>query len=40
MSDRYEAPENPKMWIDTAELTPDMAAHRILIKLESLGFIK
>ena len=40
ISDPYEAPENPEMRIDTAELTPDMAAHRILIKLESLGFIK
>lgn len=40
ISDPYEAPENPEMRIDTAEMTPDMAAHRILIKLESLGFIK
>jgi sulfate adenylyltransferase len=40
ISDPYEAPENPEMRIDTAELTPDLAAHRILIKLESLGFIK
>ena len=40
ISDPYEAPENPEMRIDTAEMTPDLAAHRILIKLESLGFIK
>jgi sulfate adenylyltransferase len=40
ISDPYEAPEDPEMRIDTAELTPDLAAHRILIKLESLGFIK
>ena len=40
ISDPYEAPENPEMRIDTAELTPDLAAHRILIKLESLGFIR
>ena len=40
ISDPYEAPEKPEMRIDTAELTADLAAHRILIKLESLGFIK
>ena len=40
ISDPYEAPENPEMRIDTAELTPDLAAHRILVKLESLGFIR
>ena len=40
ISDPYEAPENPEMRIDTAELTPDLAAHRILIKLERLGFIR
>ena len=40
ISDPYEAPEKPEMRIDTGELTPDLAAHRILIKLESLGFIK
>ena len=40
ISDPYEAPENPEVAIDTAALTPDLAAHRILVKLESLGFIK
>jgi sulfate adenylyltransferase len=40
ISDPYEAPEAPEIRIDTAELTPDLAAHRILVKLESLGFIK
>ena len=40
ISDPYEAPENPEMRIDTGELTPDLAAHRILIKLESMGFIR
>lgn len=40
ISDPYEAPEDPEVAIDTAELTPDLAAHRILIKLESLGFIR
>ena len=40
ISDPYEVPENPEMRIDTGELTPDLAAHRILIKLESMGFIR
>jgi len=40
ISDPYEVPENPELVIDTQKLTPDQAAHRILVKLESLGFIK
>jgi sulfate adenylyltransferase len=40
ISDPYEAPENPEVRIVTEELTPDLAAHRVLVKLESLGFIK
>jgi sulfate adenylyltransferase len=40
ISDPYETPENPDLRIDTAELTPDLAAHRIIVKLESLGFIR
>lgn len=40
ISDPYEAPATPEVRIDTAELTADLAAHRILIKLESLGFIR
>ncbi|HEU4617294.1 MAG TPA: bifunctional sulfate adenylyltransferase/adenylylsulfate kinase [Gammaproteobacteria bacterium] len=40
ISDPYEVPENPEMRIDTTELTPDLAAHRVVVKLESLGFIK
>jgi DNA-binding IclR family transcriptional regulator len=28
------------MVIDTRALTPDAAAHRILVKLESLGYIR
>jgi sulfate adenylyltransferase len=40
ISDPYEVPEAPEIRLDTAELTPDLAAHRILVKLESLGFIK
>jgi len=40
ISDPYEVPENPEVLIDTADLSPDLAAHRILVKLESMGFIR
>ncbi|MDH3693183.1 MAG: bifunctional sulfate adenylyltransferase/adenylylsulfate kinase [Gammaproteobacteria bacterium] len=40
ISDPYEVPERAEMEIDTKNLTPDLAAHRIIIKLESLGFIR
>jgi sulfate adenylyltransferase len=40
IDDPYEAPENPEMRLDTSELTPDLSAHRIIVKLESLGFIR
>ncbi|MCZ6498294.1 MAG: bifunctional sulfate adenylyltransferase/adenylylsulfate kinase [Gammaproteobacteria bacterium] len=40
IDDPYEDPDDPEMRIDTTDLTPDLAAHRILIKLESMGFIR
>jgi sulfate adenylyltransferase len=40
ISDPYEEPQNPEMRINTVGLSPDLAAHRILVKLESLGFIR
>ncbi len=40
ISDPYETPRNPEVRIDTLVLTPDLAAHRILVKLESMGFIR
>ncbi len=40
ISDPYEAPEKPEVVLDTLGYTPDIAAHRILVKLESLGFIR
>jgi sulfate adenylyltransferase len=40
IDDPYEVPQNPEMQIDTSELTPDLAAHRIIVKLESLGFVR
>jgi sulfate adenylyltransferase len=40
ISDPYQTPENAEMVIDTVDITPDLAAHRILVKLEAMGFIK
>ena len=40
ISDPYEVPEGAEMVIDTVDITPDLAAHRILIKLEAMGFIR
>jgi sulfate adenylyltransferase len=40
ISDPYEAPEAPEMIIDTQDCTPDDAAHRVIVKLESLGYIQ
>ncbi len=40
IDDPYEAPANAEVVIDTAEISPDLAAHRILITLEKLGYIR
>jgi len=40
IDDPYEEPQNAEIVINTAELTPDLSAHRILITLEKLGYIK
>ena len=40
IDDPYEDPVDPEMKIDTTNLTPDLAAHAILIKLEKMGFIR
>ncbi|MDH3691558.1 MAG: bifunctional sulfate adenylyltransferase/adenylylsulfate kinase [Gammaproteobacteria bacterium] len=40
ISDPYEEPQQPEMRIDTLGLHPDLAAHRIFVKLESMGFIR
>ena len=40
IDDPYETPANAEVVIDTAEISPDLAAHRILITLEKLGYIK
>lgn len=40
ISNPYEAPEYPEVLIDTRDCTPGEAAQRILLKLESLGYIR
>ncbi len=40
IDDPYEAPEHPEIVVDTRTLTPELAAHRILVKLESMGYIR
>jgi len=40
ISDPYETPQNAEMVIDTSDISPDLAAHRILVKLEGMGFIR
>ena len=40
IDDPYEVPEHPEMVIDTQFLSAELAAHRIVVKLESLGFIR
>jgi sulfate adenylyltransferase len=40
ISDPYEAPQNAEMVIDTAHISPDLAAHRIMLKLESMGYLR
>ncbi len=39
ISDPYEEPETPELTLNTEELTPDLAAHQVMLKLESLGLI-
>lgn len=40
IDDPYEAPEQPELKLDTSEITPDECAHKVLLTLERLGFIK
>jgi sulfate adenylyltransferase len=39
IDDPYEAPESPELRIDTSEIPPEEAVQRVLLKLESLGYI-
>lgn len=40
IDDPYEAPEKPELKLDTSEVTPDECAHKVILKMEKLGFIK
>ena len=40
ISDPYEEPQNPEIRLDTREVSPDEAAHQIVLKLEHMGYIK
>jgi sulfate adenylyltransferase len=40
IDDPYEEPETAEIIIDTEKLTPELAAHRIIVKLENIGLIK
>jgi sulfate adenylyltransferase len=40
IDDPYEVPEKAEIVLDTKDLSPDLAAHRILITLEKMGYIR
>ena len=40
IDDPYEVPEKPELRIDTVDISPDEAAHQVILKLESLGLIR
>ncbi len=40
INDPYEVPKSAELSIDTQECSPDEAAQRILLKLESMGYIR
>lgn len=40
IDDPYEEPVDPELRIDTVEISPDEAAHQVLLRLESLGLIR
>jgi sulfate adenylyltransferase len=40
INDPYEIPEQPELRLDTTDVSPDACAHRVLLKLEKLGFLK
>ncbi len=40
IDDPYEIPEAPEMVIDTGQLSAELAAQQILLKLESMGFVR
>jgi len=40
IDDPYEAPENPEVFIDTSDMTPDESAQEVLLYLERAGYTK
>ena len=40
IDDPYEIPENPEIVIDTESISAELAAQRVLVKMESMGFIR
>ncbi len=38
IDDPYEAPEHPEVTIDTTQISPDAAAHQIILHLEEQGY--
>jgi sulfate adenylyltransferase len=40
IDDPYEMPERPELVLDTTALRPEEAVHRILLKLEALGYVR
>jgi sulfate adenylyltransferase len=40
IDDPYEVPEHAEVVVDTQNLSSELAAHRILVKLESMGYIR
>ncbi len=40
IDDPYESPERPDLVLDTTALRPEEAVHRILLKLEALGYVR
>ena len=39
IDDPYETPVDPELVLDTDDTTPDESAHKILLKLESMGLL-
>ena len=39
IDDPYETPANPELRLDTSQITPDEAAHQVMLQLQELGLI-
>jgi sulfate adenylyltransferase len=40
INDPYEVPAQPELSLDTSNMAPDIAANEIIVKLESLGYLR